>query len=332
MAAVKILIIKLGAKGDVVRTLPILIALKEKYPDSEISWLTKKDSVEILKKSPYISKIYTIPEELNEEFDLLYNFDIEKEATDLAKKILAKNKFGFSEDSGYPTAFNSSAEYYLNTLFDDELKKQNRKTYQEMMFEVAELPYKKQHYPLALSKAEREYAEEFAEKNKINKDKIIGIHMGASPRWPSKVWHKDNLKEFIKKAKKQDYDILVLGGPDEIKEHEKLKEEMETESIKIHFNNPNNTDSEFISLISLCTVIICSDSFSLHIALALKKPTIGLFFVTSPNEVEDYGILKKKVSPLLDKHFYSDEYSEELVKSISAQEIIDSLKELKDRK
>jgi len=324
--AIKILIIKLGAKGDVVRTLPILTALKEKYPDSEITWLTKEDSVEILKKSPYINKVHTIPLDLNEEFDILYNFDIEKQATDLAQKISAKNKFGFSEDSGYPVALNSEAEYYLNTIFDDELKKQNRKTYQEMMFELAKLPYKKQHHQIILSKAEKKYAEDFIQENNINKEKLIGIHMGASPRWPSKVWHKDNLREFIKKAEKENYNILVFGGPDEIKEHEKLKQDLEKENIKIHFNNPYNTDSEFIALVNICNALICSDSFSLHIALALKKPTIGLFFVTSPYEVEDYGILKKIISPFLEKHFYSDEYSEELTKSISAQEILDSLK------
>jgi len=29
----KILVIKLGAKGDVVRTLPVLLGIKEKYPE-----------------------------------------------------------------------------------------------------------------------------------------------------------------------------------------------------------------------------------------------------------------------------------------------------------
>ena len=63
----KILIIKLGALGDVVRTIPILSAIKEKYPNSEIYWLTKKDSVEILENNPNINKILVFP----------YNFDQE---------------------------------------------------------------------------------------------------------------------------------------------------------------------------------------------------------------------------------------------------------------
>ena len=87
----KIVIIKLGAKGDVVRTLPLLLGIKEKYPNSEITWITKPSSKEILETSPYIDKILTLPieDELG-SFDILYNFDIEETATELASEIKAE--------------------------------------------------------------------------------------------------------------------------------------------------------------------------------------------------------------------------------------------------
>ena len=88
----KICIIKLGALGDVIRTLPILIGIKEKYPDSEISWITKKDSFEMVKNSPHVKKMLILPFEPWESFDILYNFDIDDEATFLAGKINSKKK------------------------------------------------------------------------------------------------------------------------------------------------------------------------------------------------------------------------------------------------
>lgn len=327
----EILIIKLGAKGDVVRTLPLLLAIKEKYPDSEITWITKSSSTEILKTSPHINKVLAIPAQINEKFDILYNFDIEEEATRLAKEIKADKKYGFFSEEGYPIAFNSSAEYYLDTLFDDELKKSNTKIYQQMMFDVAELPYNKQHHPIYLTEEDKKYAGDFLEQNNINIKKLIGVHIGASPRWPSKVWAKENLKEFIIKSDKKGYEILFLGGPDEVEYHEKISNELRVQGVKVYRNNPLNSDRQFAALIGLCNCIISGDSLALHVSLAMKKKTIGLFFCTSPHEVEDYGLLEKIVAPKLYDFFpeKSDQYSEELTKSITAKEVLEKLENKK---
>lgn len=323
----RILIIKLGAKGDIVRTLPILSVIKQKCPNSEITWITKPEYEEILKKNPYIYRILTLPVKITENFDILYNFDIDDEATEIALKTKADKKYGFYCERGYPATFNPSAEYYLNTLFDDELKKTNKKTYQQMMFEVAELPYKKEQYFIHLTNKDKKYVERFVGKNNINVEKLIGIHLGASSRWPSKVWHKNNLKEFIIKADKKGYKILLFGGPNEVEKHKKLIKELEEEGTKVYKNNPNNSFNEFSSLVSICNQMICSDSMSLHVSLALKKPTICLFFCTSSNEIEGYGLLKKIVSPKLYEFFPEkmDQYDEELTKSISADEVLNAL-------
>jgi len=319
----KICIIKLGALGDVVRTLSILPALKEAFPKSEITWITKPSSVGVFENNPFASKVCAIPFKSSEEFDALYNFDIDEQATTLASDINAKKKYGFYAEGGYPAAFNTGAEYYLNTLFDDEIKKTNTKSYQEMMFDIAELEYKKQHCPIFLNSKDKEYAQAFIKKNNI-KGAIVGIHMGASPRWPSKVWHPDCVIEFIKKAKEKNYEILLFAGPDEIEDQKALIAKLHENKLSIASNNPHNTIKQFASLVDLCSVVICSDSLALHVSLALKKPTIGLFFCTPPNEVEGYGLLTKLVAPRLYEFFPEkmDQYDEKLVKSITSEEVL----------
>ena len=324
----KILIIKLGALGDVVRTLPIAEALKKKYPNSEITWLTKQNALELFENHPFVNKAFAIPFITQNKFDILYNFDIEKEATNLAKEIEADKKLGFYIEASYPTAFNLGAEYYLNTLFDDELKKTNKKTYQEMMFEAAELAYNKEKPTINLNKKDIDYAQDFVKKNQIDIKKLIGIHIGGGgTRWPSKAWSTEKIKEFVIKAKEKCYEIFLLAGPDEIEKQQSLLEELKDKNIKIYTNNPNNTIKQFSALVNLCQKIICSDSFSLHISLAMQKPTIGLFFCTTPHEVEGYGLLKKIIAPLFDKFFpeKQDQFSEELINSISAEDVLSIL-------
>ena len=196
-----------------------------------------------------------------------------------------------------------------------------------MMFMAADIPYKKQYHKLELNREHKIYADNFFNSEFENK-KIIGIHIGAGARWPSKVWHKDNLHEFIEKAKSRNFEVIIFGGPNEAEEIMKLKKEM-----GVRTNNPNNSHMEFASIVNKCDFMICPDSFSLHISLALGKPTIGLFFCTSLNEVEGYDLLKKIESPMLYDFFPEkmNEYDENLVKSISVDEVLNAIVEFENK-
>ncbi len=323
----KIVIIKLGADGDVLRTIPLVEAIKNKYPDSNITWVTRQSISEMLIGLPFVNSVLTLPCALDESFDRLYNFDMETEATELAAKIDAKNKYGFYRDGNYPAAFNTGAEYYLNTVFDDALKKSNKRTYQGMMSELAEIPLSNKRYSLILGEHERKYAEQFFARANLEGKKVAGIHMGASARWPSKVWHPACLKEFIKIVREKGYEVLLFGGPNEAESQKNFVRELQGEKILVHHNNPTNTKREFAALVEKCDWVICSDSFALHVALGLGKKTIALFFCTSPHEVEGYGILRKIVSPYLHDYFpeRSNEYSEHLAKSIPAEQVIEAM-------
>ncbi|MAH33133.1 heptosyltransferase, partial [archaeon] len=72
-----VLIIKLGAMGDVIRTTAILPGLKEKYNNCSIDWITKKASFDILKNNDLIENVHLIGKNtensLNKEYDLIIN-------------------------------------------------------------------------------------------------------------------------------------------------------------------------------------------------------------------------------------------------------------------
>ncbi len=333
MNTLKICIIKLGALGDVVRTTPILLGIKEKYPESEITWITKLNAKEILVDNKLVDNMLFIPCKTTENFDILYNFDIEQEATLLANQIKADKKYGFYDNEGFPAAFNHAAEYYLNTVFDDEIKKSNKKTYQQMMFNIAELEYKRQEPFILIPKKNKEEMNEFLKKNNLAGKKIIGFNIGASKRWPSKTWSKDKIKEFIPKAKEGDYEILILGGEEERSLMEEIYHYIDDKGTKIYKKNTAHSLKDFFAVINVCDVVICADTLALHVATALKKPVIALFFCNSPDEIESYGRIKKLISQILYDFFpeKSDEYSEELVNSISVEEVLKALDEIKQQ-
>jgi len=67
----KILIIRFSSIGDIVLTSPVIRCIKNQVANSEVHYLTKNSFKEILTANPYISKIYSIENEVSEVMDLL---------------------------------------------------------------------------------------------------------------------------------------------------------------------------------------------------------------------------------------------------------------------
>ena len=97
----KILIIKLDAVGDVLRTTSILNALKAKFPDSHITWLTKQNAKDIFINNTLVDNVllfesYDLHSRLSTEvFDLLIHPDASPVSSSLAAVANAKVKKGF---------------------------------------------------------------------------------------------------------------------------------------------------------------------------------------------------------------------------------------------
>lgn len=313
----KILIIKLGAMGDVLRTTPLLKTLKKKYgEDSHITWLVNKESENFL-NSPRIDRVLVYNFEnvlrlMREEFDVLISLEVDMPGTVIASYINADEKYGYylAED-GYTKTFNEGADYYLERALSDKINKSNRKTYQEMMFEVAELEYNKEDYDFKSKEEDGEY---------------ILINVGADKRWPSKSWDPDKIIELVKRLK--DEKIIITGGPKEKELQKEIVEKLKEIGINVLINNCEDSLKEFIGVVNKSKLVITGDTMALHLAGALKKPTIALFFCTPDWEVEDYGRIRKVISPLMEEYWYTDEYSKELVNSISVQQILDEFNKL----
>lgn len=169
----KVLIIKLGAIGDVLRTTPILRVLR----NCDIVWITGKESHPILKNNPYIGKLITLKTiEGRMEFDCLYNFDEDNAACSLAESFKAPIKKGYGLRNGTFYPFDKDAEYAFELSRNDNLKfKQNKKTYQQIIFEMAGYEWAGEDYVLG-----------YKPKNKtIYK---VGLNHMVGEKFPNKVW------------------------------------------------------------------------------------------------------------------------------------------------
>lgn len=294
-----ILIIKLGAIGDVIRTTSILHGLKEKYKGCRIEWVTKKESFDVLKKNNLINKIYimgnSLKNELNKKYDLVISLDDDFEACQLASSIKSKKIIGSYLIKDKKTYTNSSLWFDMGLISRfgkqkaDELKAKNKQTYQSLMYKILGLKYKKQEPILILDKKSLYFAKKFSQKNKIKKsDLVIGINTGAGGRWEDKKLSVEETAELVDKLNfnLKNAKILLFGGPEEVERNKKIKKIVKTQIIDA---GCNNSLMEFASLANLCNVLVTSDSLALHVGTALKKKIVVFFGPTSSAEIEMYS-------------------------------------------
>ena len=296
----KILIIKLDATGDVLRTTSILHSLKEKYPWSHVTWLTKKISKDIFKNNTFVDNVifYEDPELIArlqaETFDLLLHPDTSPVSAALAAVVNAKMRKGFIlNELGKVVPVNENGIEWIEMGAFDQLKKANTKSYQQIIHEVLDLAYKKGEIIINLDDKELEFRDSFKENfNLTNYDYIIGINTGASHRWRLKQWRSEGFMDLISVLnKRNNIAILLYGGKDEEENNLLLKSKFSN----VIDTGSNNTLREFFSLVDVCDILITGDTMALHAATALNKKVVCLFGPTSSNEIEDYGRIKKVI-------------------------------------
>lgn len=273
----KILIIKLGAIGDVIRTTPLLHKIRSVYPNSQIHWITK--SPEILSSS-FVDIIYSYNfsncELLkNIQFDISINLEKDKDACALQNQINSLKKFGFKLYKGNCFPIGNAAKIkWLTGLFDD-INKENTKSYIQEIFDICGYSFNKEEYILEIKKNI---------KWKIPNDKyVIGLNTGCGNRWITRLWPDTYWIELSKKLKKKGYFVLLLGGE---QEHKKNKWISSKAGID-YFGYFSLTD--FIDLVNQCHLVVTSVTMALHIALGLKKKIVLFNNIFNSNEFELYG-------------------------------------------
>jgi len=276
----RILIIKLGAAGDVIRTTPLLRRMRKDSPNAEVSWLTYFPDL-VPKK--WVNKILDYKLQSLEwlkaqKFDWLINLDKDDEAIALAKLLDAKKKSGFGMGQYgkcRPLGNKHEKEKWLTGLWDD-LNRVNKKNYMEEIFKICGYSFNGEEYIL---ECENNYQWSEIGKNR----KVIGLNTGCGGRWKTRLWGESRWVGLAKILKKNGYEVVLLGGPNE----DSLNKEI---AKKAQVKYPGFFELPvFIDLMNQCETIVTQVTMALHIAIALKKKVILINNIFNKNEFFLYG-------------------------------------------
>lgn len=290
----KILIINLDAMGDVLMTTAQLPAIKRKFPESTIYWITLKVAAPLLYHNQFIDFVLeynfesiSILQQI--EFDYVMNVDKSQRSCALLNSLNAKNKLGFGlNKDGKIIPVNQAAHYNYLLGMDDHLKfKVNQRTGQDYLAETFELDYKRDEYVFNFNDDERKFIESYKKSINISdSDKIVGFNTGCSELYPNKkMTIEQHLYLIDKLLLSGRYKIMLLGGPEDTERNKIISEHFNGKII----NTPTNEGVRRGACYeSIPQVIVTGDSFGMHLAIALKKFVIAWFGVSCWTEIDLY--------------------------------------------
>jgi ADP-heptose:LPS heptosyltransferase len=296
----RLLIVKLDAMGDVLRSTALLPPLAEAHPRAAITWITRKESVALLQRNPYVAEVLEFgPEALvhlqTRTFDRVINLDAAKASAALATAAKSNRKDGYVLDErGYVQPTNDAARQWLEAGVFDDIKRQGRATYQDRMAAILGLSGRTHRYVFDLGDDEWGHARARLESIGVNLQRpVIGLNTGAGGRWPLKQWREDGYLELLARlGRHDDLQVLLLGGPGEKERNERL---IAASAVPVFDPGCDHAVRDFAALLGHSDVVVTGDTLAMHLSLALRKRTVALFGPTSAAEIELYGLGEKVV-------------------------------------
>lgn len=252
---------RITSYGDILRT----TALLHIYKNDHVTWVTDKRAFPLLEGNPYIDKLLgydftTAFQLISEEFDRVINLEKVPGICALSDRIhTRKSRYGFTfnTQTGNVEALDGASKA-LAIGTNSTLKRQNKKIFHELLFEMLGKKWKKEEFMLGYqSKSEEVYD--------------VGLNTTIGPKWPTKRWlgeYWNTLEELL------------------LKEGFKVTRQDSKENKK---KGILHNLEKYIDWINSSRIIVSSDTLGLHLGIVLKKKVLGLFGPSPSREVYFYG-------------------------------------------
>lgn len=285
-----VLIIKLGATGDVVRTTPLLRRL-----DGPVSWITAEKNLALLEGID--REVSCVSWEnrrrvADTTYDLVINLEDDRETSSFLKELKFKQLFGAHLNGEDKLTYTSdSREWFDLSLIStygrekaDRLKLLNRRTYQEVIFKGLGFGFSGEPYYLPPPCP-----------TGLQGD--VAISCTAGPIWPMKKWAY----------------------------YDDLKNELESEGVKVNILQNRPSLLEHLADVQGHRCLVSGDSLPMHLALGSGVRCVSIFTCTSPWEIYGYGLQEKVISPFLEKFFYARGYDARATTAIMVDEVFSAV-------
>jgi heptosyltransferase I len=281
--SLKILIVRLGALGDIVHALPVAAALRERYPDAQVDWLVDRRHAALLDLVPVINRRVTVDSRRwGASFGAVRvlrreRYDVAVDLQGLVKSAAFARLSGAARVIGFARAHLReclAAGFYSEVCDPGDVRHVIDRNLSVLgLFGIAE---RRRRFPVAVP--ESAACEPVVERARL--DGMRGyalINPGAA--WPNKQWPPARFGE-IGSLLSLGHRLLpvVLWGPGE----ERIAARVVEASNGTAIAAPPSGIGDLLALARGARLMLSGDTGPLHLAAAVGAPVVALFGPTDP--------------------------------------------------
>jgi ADP-heptose:LPS heptosyltransferase len=283
----RIAVCKFKGMGSIIQATPMLEALRRKFPQAEIIFVSTKTNEQFLKKIDLIDSLITINDKgffrllgtsircvfrlWKRKPDVYIDLEIYSNfSTLIALFSLAKNRIGFYlRESSYRLGI------YTHMMFFNP-----RVPISDVYVQIArlfgEVPQDLKLYPI--------YKHSSIDQHFLPSGKYIIINPNASDLRIERRWAAENFAALIKLilGKYTTHDVILIGAPSEKEYTQNVINSISSDRIR-NMAGKTNMD-ELIALIKNAQLVITNDTGPMHLSFACNTPSVCLFGPCSPNQ------------------------------------------------
>ncbi len=298
----RVLIIKLDALGDVLRTGCLLPFIAARHPRPYICWMTRPEAIELLGMMAGIDEVIPLncdglARVSTGSWDYVYSLSNDHTSAALAATAAPRHPtVGYALQDGLIQPSNDAAGRWLAMAAFDRLKRANDATYQALMLDIlgvrGSFAPPRLGVPAELKRAAQERVRRLF---RDSARKLVAVNVGAGRRWPKKMLEARQIASFVIEILRDgDVDVMLVGGQDETAKADAVLRACNHDRVRAALT-PASV-GQFAALLGEADVLLCGDTLALHLATALGLPTVCVVGPTSAAELADFDGLVVKTS------------------------------------
>jgi len=310
---VNILIVKLSAIGDVIHTLPALNAIRNHYPDANITWLVEEDAAPLVQGHEALDRVivskrkrwlkelrgFSTLDTLKEvygfmrnlrdtRYDMILDFQALLKSGILITLARGRRKIGFGKGLEHM----EHSYIFLSErvpAVDMEIHALKRGM---MLLDALGISSNKVEYNLPVSDHDRRKVDGLIKQHGVKGNESF-IVVNPVAKWESKLWPEKKFTELSDRLIDQyNMKIIFTGGKEDCSIIQSITSSMKKRAI----NFAGKTSlTELAGLYEKAALVISTDTGPMHLAVAVGTPVVALFGPTAPWRTGPHGSGNKVV-------------------------------------